>query len=245
MKKLLALLLILCCAFSLAACGNDQDNDQNNDDNNSQASAEIIEKIDTMFTSSNPTKTVVGTTQTTGDTVLVGEYTLTVGTVNGLDAATYYQDYDRLISVDESGALDYVTGTVVNEPIYKEYLEGKGVRVDGGEWDATQESFVSKNGPISLKLKEDLVSKSQYDNSTKTFSCIVSKDNTKEVLGLEENLPVDITIETVDDGASINKVTISYVIPATAKDQEISIVIRAFYTYDLEDITIDLSTEEE
>ena len=245
MKKLLALLLILCCAFSLAACGNDQDNDQNNDDNNSQASAEIIEKINTMFTSSNPTKTVVGTTQTTGDTVLVGEYTLIKGTFNGLEAATYYQDYDRLISVDESGSLDYVTGTVVNEPVYKEYLEGKGVRIDGGEWDAAAESFVSDKGPISLKLTADLVSKSQYDTATKTFSCVITKDNTKEVLGLEENLPVDITIETVDDGASINKVTISYVIPATAKDQEISIVIRAFYTYDLEDITIDLSTEEE
>jgi hypothetical protein len=52
-------------------------------------------------------------------------------------------------------------------------------------------------------------------------------------------LTVDVAIEIVNDGASITSVTITYVIPASGKNPEISVEIKAFYTYDLEIIRID------
>ena len=235
MKKILALLLIVLCSFSLVACKDDSEGSTDTQN----ASAEVINRIADMFETSTPTKTIVGTTQTAGDTILEGEYILITGEVDGKEAATYYYNYDRLISVDESGALDYVTGTVVTETIYKEYLEGKGVRIDGGAWDASLENFAPAGGPMSLNLSTDLISKSNYDEATKTLSCIIAKDKTAEVLKQANDLTVDVAIEIVNDGASITSVTITYVIPANGKNPEISVEIKAFYTYDLEIIRID------
>ena len=168
-----------------------------------------------------------------------------MGKIDGKAAATYDYNYERLISVEESGSLDYVTKPEVVETVYKEYLEGYGVRVDGGAWDASAKSFAPAGSPFSLTVNADLIAESSYDEATKTLTCKVAKDKTSEVLGQAEDLPVDITLTIVDDGASINAVFITYTIPAAGKDTDaIEVTIKTFYTYRLEIINIDLGVEE-
>lgn len=234
MKKLIAILLIFVFAFAFVSCGKDEA--QTEDTNN--VSAEIINEIAGMFASSTPTKSVVGTTITSSDTVLVGEYTIITGQVGGKEAATYFEDQERLISIDESGSLDIVTGTVVKEAVYKEYLEGKGVRIDGGAWDETAVNFAPKHGPMSINLDRELLAKSQYDEATKTLTCTVAAANSAAFLGLAENLTVDASVEIVHDGASINRITVSFTIPSDGTNSDIKVEIKAFYTYDLEILNI-------
>ena len=244
MKKLIALLLILACAFSLAACKKD-DGDDNNQTNTNNVSNDVFTKVTSMLSTSRPTKIVGSTVIVSGDTTLDGYYTLIMGKIDGKAAATYDYNYERLISVEESGSLDYVTKPEVVETVYKEYLEGYGVRVDGGAWDASAKSFAPAGSPFSLTVNADLIAEASYDEATKTLTCKVAKDKTSEVLGQAEDLPVDITLTIVDDGASINAVFITYTIPAAGKDTDaIEVTIKTFYTYRLEIINIDLGVEE-
>ena len=224
MKKTIAILLILVSVFSLAAC--------------KKGDKETIDRVGEMFISSNPTKILMSTSQTYGDTVLEGDYVLLKGVVNGLAATVYTENYDELISVDDSGASSVVTGSVVEKSSVMEYLEGYGVRVDGGAWDNMAVDFYSEVGPMSLNISSDYISEFSYENNK--FSCVVEAKNTAEVLGLENDLSVDISIETIDDGASMTAIVIYYTIPADesieAPKQDIK--IKAYYFYDVQNIVI-------
>ena len=67
MKKLIALLLILACAFSLAACKKD-DGDDNNQTNTNSVSNDVFTKVTSMLSTSRPTKIVGSTVIVSGDT---------------------------------------------------------------------------------------------------------------------------------------------------------------------------------
>lgn len=224
MKKIVALLVILAtCLFAVTACGG----------------ANEVDTVGAMFEASKPTRTQITYTQTFGETVLEGVYELVRGTVNGKEAGIYTAEYDELTSVEEGGATEVVLPDIVTRTEKLEYLEGKGVRENGGKWDAQAENFISEVGPMSLKLNSDLVKNFTYEGHT--LRCAVAAKNTAEVLGLEENLDVDVTITVVDDGASVTDINISYTIPADAEAQvpETTVTIVAKYTYDLEKIVIE------
>ena len=223
MKKIVALLVILAtCLFAVTACGG----------------ANEVDTVGAMFEASKPTKTYITYTQTFGDTTLEGVYELRRGTVNGKEACVYTAEYEELVSVEEGGATEVVLPDVVTRTEKLEYLEGKGVRENGGSWDSKAENFASEAGPMSLKLNSDLISNYTYEGNT--LRCAVAAKNTAEVLGLEENLSVDATITIIDDGASITDIIISYTIPEDTEAQvpETTISIVAKYTYDLEKIEI-------
>ena len=82
MKKLIALLLILACAFSLAACKKD-DGDDNNQTNTNNVSNDVFTKVTSMLSTSRPTKIVGSTVIVSGDTTLDGYYTLIMGKIDG------------------------------------------------------------------------------------------------------------------------------------------------------------------
>ena len=222
MKKLIALVLFLFVALSLVACGGKND----------------VDVIGDMFMSSRPTKTVVATTQSAGDVVLEAQHTLTTGLVGGRAASVLVSEVDRALSVEEAGASNVVVGTIVTDTELREYVEGKGVRVNNGKWDSNGENFANPEGPVSLNLSSALITSFEYKDNI--FRCIISKDNTAEVLGLEEDLPVPVTLEITDDGAVVTSVIISYTVPADDEAQvaETEITIKAFYFYDIQNIEI-------
>ena len=162
MKKLLALLLIVLCSFSLVAC-KDEDDTPTDTQN---ASAEVINRIADMFETSTPTKTIVGTTQTAGDTILEGEYILITGEVDGKEAATYYYNYDRLISVDElvealeNGTLEEGWGcgtAAVVSPVGELLWEERKITVSGGQiGELTQKLYDTLTGIQYGRIEDDM-----------------------------------------------------------------------------------------
>lgn len=221
MKKIIAFALVLACLFVLVSCGGNE-----------------VDDVAAMYENSNPTKIVITTSQKFSSHELKGEYTLITGYSNGKNAALYVEVYDRMRNVEE-GATDVIVDVIETVSNKYEYLEDKGVRTNGGSWVADQESFVQNVGAIALNLSSKLVNKHKYEDNK--LSCVVPAKNTAEVLGLEANLSVDATLEILDDGASVNLVSITYTIPANEASgvEETVVTINAVYTYNLEQITID------
>ncbi|MBQ7363023.1 MAG: hypothetical protein IJW48_01090 [Clostridia bacterium] len=222
MKKIIALILALSFVLILAACGGDNE----------------VDMVGDMFEVSRPTKTVTSTSQTTGDIVLEAQYTLTTGIVDGAAASVLITEVDELVSIEDAGASDAVIGSLVTKTELREYVEGKGVRVDGGKWDSTAENFANEAGPMSLTLSSEYIKNFKYENNI--LRCIVPAENTAEVLGLAEDLSVDVSMEITDDGAVVTSVIISYTLPADTEAQvsETEITIKSFYFYDNQKIEI-------
>ena len=226
MKKIIAIVVAIACLVALVSCG-----------------ANDVDKVGAMFEASRPTKTVVATTQQFGDTILESEYTLITGLIGDLKASVYEATYDELISVEE-GSGETIYDSVVEKYECLEYLEGYGVRktegVTVGKWDAEAENFASANGPMSLNLSSEYIKTFTYEAGK--LRCVVAAKNTAEVLGIAEDLAVDVSIELTDDGASITSVIITYTIPADeeAEVPETIITIKAFYFYDLQKIEINV-----
>lgn len=221
MKKIIAILLALSCVFALASCGGND-----------------VDAVGEMFKNSKPTKTVITTSQAFGNTVLSGNYVMQTGLVDGKAATVYTATYQELLSVEEGGASNLVQGDIVTRTETREYLEGKGVRENGGSWNKSGENFALETGPVSLNLSSEYIKTFTYENHL--LRCAVAAANTAEVLGLAEDLSTDVSIEIVDDGASVTSVVISYAIPADAASgvDETTVSIKAEYYYDLQKIEI-------
>ncbi len=222
MKKIIAVLLALSViVISLASCGKNE-----------------VDKVGEMFKVSVPTKTVTATTHLTGDIMLEAQYTLTTGLVGGVPAAVYVSEVDEMISVGDAGQSDAVVGSIVTKTEIREYLEGKGVRVNGGKWNSGEENFANAEGPMSLNLSGKYIKKFEYEDHLLRF--IVVAENTAEVFGLDADLPVGVSAEITDDGAVITSIIISYTIPedTAAQVAETEITIKSFYFYDIQDIEI-------
>ena len=228
MKKIIVLILALSFVFALASCGGNN----------------AVDNVGEMFIKSVPTKTVTSIAQVTGDVSLEAQYTLTTGLVNGKTASVLISEVDEMMSVGEAGSSDVVVGSIVTKTEKREYLEGKGVRVDGGTWNNKGENFADAAGPTSLNLSSDLIKDFEYtvneEKGENTLRIVVRKDNTAEVFGLEEDLAVDVSCEITDDGAVITSVIIGYVLPADTEAQveETEITIKCFYFYDIQIIDI-------
>ena len=228
MKKIIGLILALSFVFALASCGGNN----------------AVDNVGEMFIKSVPTKTVTSIAQVTGDVSLEAQYTLTTGLVNGKTASVLISEVDEMMSVGEAGSSDVIVGSIVTKTEKREYLEGKGVRVDGGTWNKKEENFADAAGPTSLNLSSDLIKDFEYtvneEKGENTLRIVVRKDNTAEVFGLEEDLAVDVSCEITDDGAVITSVIIGYVLPADTEAQveETEITIKCFYFYDIQIIDI-------
>ena len=221
MKKIIAILLALSCVFALASCGGND-----------------VDAVGEMFKNSKPTKTVITTSQAFGNTVLSGNYVMQTGLIDGKAATVYTATYQELLSVEEGGASNLVQGDIVTRTETREYLEGKGVRENGGSWNKSGENFALETGPVSLNLSSEYIKTFTYESHL--LRCAVAAANTAEVLGLAEDLSTDVSIEIVDDGASVTSVVISYAIPADAASSvdETTVSIKAEYYYDLQKIEI-------
>ena len=223
MKKIIALILILASTFALFSCGE---------------SKNTVKKVNNMYTAIMPTKIVTQTTQDIGSYVLTGEYVLTTGTIDGFAVSTLYYSYQQLRSV-EDGA-----GTTEELPweeitVTREYHEDKGLRENGGKWQKDGNDFAPTTDDIALKLNAKYLQDVKEDESTKTISFVVPKDNTKEVFGEDMAPEADVTVVITHDGAAIMSVTLSYTVPGEKKDHpDMVITIKSDYSYEPQEITL-------
>lgn len=216
MKKIFALLLAVACMSMIFSC----DNKGN----------KTLAQVSAMYDASAPTKVVIDTKQE-GSQTLTGKYTLVTGLIDGKAATVYTYSYEEFATVEEdkTEAIHTVTGS-------KEFLEGNGVRVDGKRWDSEGKNFAPTKGSIKINLDEKKIGSVIYEKNTLKFT--VSAANTAAVLGEDNAIGYDVSVEITDDGVAITGITIKYEIPATETLAKTTVTIKTVYTYDLEEVTL-------
>ena len=243
MKKIIALLLCLCCVCALFSCGSNLD----------AASAEQLAKINEMLATSIPTKSETTTTHTIGNVKLVSTAVLVTGLVGGKAVSVYEAVAQELAPVEND--LNHVKET--EEVLW--YMEGKGTSDDnGGSWDEEGEDFAPQAGSMLLNLSAGSVKEGTYDPETETlvivFEAGSATDVVKEYLGKNEKIESDLKVTIVTNGGSLISITLEYTIPAhdleveiesttdgedeTTKETitvpEATVVIEAKYEYDIQ-----------
>ena len=233
MKRIFALLLVVVlCASALTSC---QILDMFT---GGGGKSDGFNEVAVMYADSQPTKITAKTTHKLDEAVVLnGTYELKVGEVDGKPAATYVGEYDELRTVDE-GSGQEIKEHVVTKSFSTDYIEGKGVRYNGGEWDATGTTIIPAKGGIALNIDASLATSSSYKDNKLTF--VVAANNTEKLLGEGKGVNAPVQVEIVTDGSLVVGVTLSYTLPAdTATNAgEIQVKIEVLYFYDLELLTI-------
>lgn len=237
-KRFIALALIFVLALSFVSCS-------------SQDAGETSEKIIAMYKRSTPTKSVTTTTYKLYSEFyeedVVDTVTIVSGKVNGtLDAATYKQVKQRFRPVS-SGSNASILDNIETQTLEKEYIQGMGVRVKGGNWDPTAPSFAPEEGSLGLNLTDSLITDVKEEGKTISFK--VAKANTSTVFGKE--IAGDVLVVIKHDGAKIVGISLTYTEPATVLDDPLNnpdlpnpelpdtkVSIEVAYSYDIEKINI-------
>ena len=235
MKKILALVLVVSLMLlSMIGCGNK---------NNGAASDETVNKVAGMLAESNPTLVQAESTITIGEKQpSESTYSLKRGEINNMKVIVYESSITELLSVEEGASVLIVPpfGTKTQKI---EYVEGSGVRVDGGQFDMNKTDDVFTEFEISITPAT--ASDAKYENNTLTFK--VKAADTEKVFGTAIKADVNVTI--VDDGNWIKSIDISYVVPAhiaknpdnpgvTVSVEEIVVSMSISYSYDIQNINI-------
>ena len=230
MKKIIAIILAITCVFALFSCGDDG------------VEADVA-SINEMYKNSAPTLTVVETTQDFGSgDPLEGRYVLQTGKVGGAVATVYTYSYEVLRSVEDGAGSEIkkvqeaITGS-------KEFLEGKGVRENGGQWNPDGYNFAPLAGAMALNLDMKNLTDPVYANNTLNFK--VAVDKAQEVFGtiinndLEEDaIAADLEVEIKHAGSVITSVVIKYAITGEDDYPDSQVIVKATYSYDLQKITM-------
>ena len=231
MKKITAIILIACCAFALFSCG---------------AERQAIDRINEMFEANSPTGVVIETSQIIrnedGEDVITlnGVVTLVTGKYNGKDASVYESKIDRFATVEEGATEDKGTYIIPGEKNVKkmEYLEEKGVRIDGGKWDADADDFAPTAGAINLNLKKRNLTDPVYENGKLSFT--VAADKTAEVLGEAYARATDVKVEITEYEGFVTSILIEYDdVPENEDYPSEHVIIKATYSYGIQTVNID------
>lgn len=247
MKKIIALLLAVCCLFAVVACRDDKTPDVEVD------TVQVkVDEISLLFDTLVPTQSVTTTKLTFGVVTLETVETLVTGTVDGADASVLTVVNETLSDVKGGGSL------IIKNTENRWFVDGRGVSVNKGKtWDAEGTDFAPTPGSIKLNLAKEYLATKEYDEQTQTLTVTVAKDNVANVLGSftpETATESDVTIAIATAGGRIVSIEVSYVVPEktityapdpdfpedTEKMQvpDVQVVVRAEYTYDYQLITM-------
>ncbi len=223
MKKIIALILALACSFALFSCDDTKD---------------AIKNVNKMYKAIVPTKIVTETTQDIGSHVLTGEYILATGTVDGKDVSTLYYNYQKLRSVVD-GAGDTEELPWEDVTLTKEYHEDKGLRENGGKWQADGNDFAPSIDDVAMQFDAENLLDIVSDEAKNTVTFTVPKDKTALVFGEDMAPAADVSVTITHDGAAIMSITMTYTVPAEDKKHpDIVTTIKTVYSYEPQEITI-------
>ena len=209
MKKILALLLAVCCIFAVASCKDDSSEPAG-------ATAEQVSAIANVINSSNPTSIVTITEYAYGEDVYKGMFETKID--KNPEKSVFTFSYARPARVEDASESNTVTvaGTVY-------YNKGQVSVNDGDSWVAAGSGYVELD--ISLeasKLKSYTVSE---DGGTLTATA--TAENAKRILGTTVSAEGDVTIVITTNSVYLYNVRVTY----TAKDTGASVVIDTSYDY--------------
>ena len=215
MKKILAIILVLCSVFAMFSCDDGEIGD-------------TVATISSMYAVSTPTKIATTSKTTMGNVELDGTYTLVTGKVNGKVATVSLFEYEEIASIDE-GSGEVITGAI------KTVKGSKGVRENGGSWTDGY-NFAPVAGDIAINLDMDNLTDVLFENNVLTFS--VAADKTAAVFGENNAIDADVSVTITNDGAVITGITMQYTLEASGDYPEAVIVITTSYEYDIQEVTL-------
>ena len=238
MKKLVAILLALACMFSIVACGGTgEDGEPSISPESSSEAQKILDSFAELIRTSDPNKSYVTTETGSKDISLFSSQMTQKGELSGKEAAisVYFEE-----QLNEVGA--YEPKTEIRET--KEYVEGMGLRINGGSWDATQlDNFVRKIQPYRINLDATLIKGLLVNEEQTVITFVVPKDNVGDVFdkfnaSALTSINSDVTVRIETDGASVTVMELEYAAKSVAHMENPTVKIRAEYDYSLQGITL-------
>ena len=231
MKKIISIVLALACAFAMFSCGGES----------ADPIDKAIKEISDMYNAVSPSMVHTVTTRDFGSYSLVDESTLKVGNVDGYAASVLEYSNQQIRDID-SGAMSEILDPIKSETGKLEYHEDLGLRETkngaSGKWDEDGEDFAPATGANALKITKETVKDFTIDEANKTYKFTVLAENTEAVLGY--SIAFDVNVVIVHSGADIISVELSYKETGSVKNHpEISVVVKAEYSYESQLITID------
>ena len=225
MKKIIAVFLLLACAFAMFSCGEAKD---------------TLNSVNRMFDAYAPTRILTTTSFVAGEYELTGTHDIKTGYIDGKRASVSVSDYEELISWEEAGASDYITLPWIPVKEVKHYHEDRGLRINGGKWDPLGEDFAPMAGDFGFKFNTDNVKNVKNDAKAKTITMTVPAEKALDVFGFEGTVDSDIEVVITHDSAVITGITLSYTVFSTEDNYpDLVIKIETKYSYSAESITFD------
>ena len=220
-KKLICLLLVLTCAFTLFACGEDEVCEQHVDANgdnkcdnceadvtpeqppedDSDSEAEFFEIIENSHP--NRIDTVTSVTDKNSSDVYMGEYAKEIKG-DGSYVFDYWYEFPLAVTPENIGSterVDFREGKIL-------YANGLYSEDDGATWSARTPE-ISLLG-IKFELKKEYLGDYKMNKDGNVLTATVSAENAKNIFGLDINTEDDITIKIENNGTYISKITVTY-----------------------------------
>ena len=165
------------------------------------------------------------------------ESTLLIGSVDGYSVSVYEYTSTTLREISDGSGVEIV-GPFVSESHKLEYHSKNGLRTDGGKWDVRGEDFTPVVGANAFNFTADTVTDMIENKENKTYTFVVSEDNTEAVFG--EEIAADVTVVINHSGADITGVTLSYSVFNDRNDDhpEMTVQISCRYSYETQEITL-------
>ena len=237
MKKLIAILLVFACMFAMASCAMGGTGGSQQPATNTETQ-KVLDALTDLIRKSAPTKSEVTTVTGNADINLTSTETVVMGELSGKEAALYVYEYEKLGELGEaSAAKELVTER-------QEYVEGYGVRVNGGKWEDVN-SFVIKIIPYRINLDASLIQSFTASEGNTAFTFVVPNKNLAQVLtGMDvSSITTDVAVTIETDGSAVTHIGFKYDMRSIALDantqlDDAKVEIDAIYSYDLQSITL-------
>ncbi len=199
----------------------------------------MLEATNAMFDSNAPSKIVVNTTVKFGDSdvELIDTVKLEKGTTRDGKSATVYEYIkDSLTSIEDGSVVEIIP--FINSTSTKMvYLEGKGVKIDDGRWDSDAYDFAPSKGDVALNLTEKKLSDVFVKDGV--IYATIPAEHTAYVIGEEYAVEYDVELEIKTYDGFVSEIKMSYVVEGTKDYPDITVTIKAEYSYSVLTVNVD------
>ena len=240
MKKLIAILLVVACMLVMASCSM-PDSGALDDILNPSSGADtqkVLDDLSALIRKSSPSKSEVSTAVGNADVSLNSKETTVMGEVSGKTASLYVKEYETL---NDLGAAS-TSKTLITER--EEFVDGYGVRVDGGAWEDIPNP-IRAIIPYRINLDASLIQGFKVNADKTSYEFAVPLKNVATVLsGIDVSTIIsDVAVVIETDGAAVTRIGLSYAmkdiaLDASSKMTNCKVSIDARYSYDLQSITL-------
>ena len=210
MKKLISLLLVLCCVFAVCSC--DKIPDGIGDE---LQQPQGVAKIAAIVNSSAPTKITTFSdyiVSAEDNLMLNGRYYTTIAE-NGKKKFDF--EYEKFAPIGSASAVETVSGSVLYN------ADGTVSEDNGATWTGAGAGYL----PYSLNLNESDFKSFNISENGNNLSALISAEKSMSVFGVKIAATGDITLEVETNGTYLYYVNISY---AT---ENANVIIKTSYDY--------------